>query len=358
MPPASPHPCEILVVTPWLAPPGGDVLPVAEKLAQELQGRGSFRCVRVASGFGNLVRLGRAVGAADTVWLHDTLDPACVLAFLLARARRKPVIITCHGGAVPWRDPLRRAAARWADRLATEPMLRAATLTIFDSDRVAEDYYRRVRFAAPVKIIPNGVDLRLFHAPMLEKRRYLRQQFALRPDQPVLLFRGRFARREGLDVVRHMAELMPAARFWLAGEGPMDPARWMLPNVHAFRDRSGEALAELYHAADLLVAPGLAEGFPCSIQQALASGLPVLCSPATAAGSQLAGHLLHQAEAWPGDPRRTADHWVQALKRLPLRLPLAGPQLDLADFAQAVWDWGPIAEAHADIFREMQAPPP
>ncbi len=345
---------EILVVTPCLVAPRLGPCAVAERLVETLKNKERFRFTMSArSCLGNLKSLRQKVAAADIVWLHNTLDPATLWAFLLARRRGKRIVITQHTGPIPHRNPLRRVMARWLDRLVTAPMLRTATQTVFVSDRIGEGYYSWVGFTTAVKIVPNGVDPHLFHAPMTEKRRYLRQQFALRADQPVLLFVGNFNERKGVNVLRQLATLLPGWRFWLAGEGPIDPTLWLKPNVHVFAGRSGESLAELYHAADLLVAPGYGEGFPLVIQEALACGLPVLCSPETAEGSQQAKHLLHCAEVWPGDPQRTADAWARALKNLPLRLPLGGPQLELADFAEMTWTPPPLAEVYAEIFDHL-----
>ena len=68
----------------------------------------------------------------------------------------------------------------------------SAQQTVFVSDRVAEHYHRRVMFTAPVMIVPNGVDSETFHPAAADKRWELRSSFALRDDQPVLLFVGRF----------------------------------------------------------------------------------------------------------------------------------------------------------------------
>jgi glycosyltransferase involved in cell wall biosynthesis len=301
----------------------------------------------------SLNKLRQAVKTADLVWLHDTLYPGNILAFLWARRFRKPVVITQHIGPIPYRHPVLRWVMKVADTFVTRPMLRAASQAIFISDSVAEDYYRHVRFKRPVKIIPNGVDTRLFHMPLVHKRRYFRQQFALRSDQPVLLFCGRFVERKGLAVIRHLAGLLPNFRFWLAGRGRIDPTTWLLPNVHVLRGRSAETLAELYQAADLLILPSYGEGFPLVVQEAMACGLPVMCSPKTAAGSFLAKPLLYLADVLPDDPQTTAQAWAKKLKNFPMTLPLPKPVVELVQFAQAQWDWRAIAEAYAGVFGEV-----
>jgi glycosyltransferase involved in cell wall biosynthesis len=295
-----------------------------------------------------LNKVAAAIEASDLVWLHGALNASQQRVFRLAAARGKPVVVTYQGKADP-------GASGWIERRKIIPLLRAAAHVLFTSDRVGEAFFARAHFDRAITIVPNGVDLRIFHAPLIETRRYLRQQFALRAEQPVLLFAGSLIARRGLATLRALAKRLPSWRFWIAGQGPVDPERWMLPNVHVFRDRVGAGLAELYHAADLLLIPGQYDGFPTVAQEAMACGLPVMTSPEVAAGSRGATPLLHLAHSWPQDPARTAEAWAQSLQDFPLALPLQTPLYDLADYAQLTWDWGPIANVIAEIFRAQAA---
>jgi glycosyltransferase involved in cell wall biosynthesis len=291
-------------------------------------------------------RLQEVMERADQVWIHGDMAPCFYRVWRLAKKLRKPVVMTFQGG-------LRNKAgflARLFDKRITMPLLRAVDHAFFTSDRVGEDYYNRAAFTKPISIVPNGVDLRVFHAPLLETRRYLRQQFALKAEQPILLFVGPFTKAKGLLMLRELAKRMPNWRFWLAGNGKIDPERWLLPNVHVFRDRRGPMLAELYHAADLLLAPGETAGFPRAIQEAMACGLPVMTSPEIAAGSRAATPFLHLAHVWARDPARTAEVWHRKLLDFPLHLPLSAPLYDIADFAQLTWEWAPIASVYAEVF--------
>jgi glycosyltransferase involved in cell wall biosynthesis len=148
---------------------------------------------------------------------------------------------------------------------------------------------------------------------------------------------------------------LPDWRFWLVGQGPIDPESWYRPNVHVFREREGAALAELYQAADVLILPSFGEGFPLVIQEAMACGLPVICSPATAAGSQLAKPFLLTATVDSGAPTRTAALWAKRLKAQREFLPLTQANTDLANAAHYFWPWPKIAECYAAIFDDLSA---
>ena len=380
------RPLEVAVVSHYYGPHGGGIELVAERLIREIATDETIHFTWIASATdpapiidgqatlpmrtfnatekllgvpwpiwttGSLRRMRQFIQKADVVWLHDTLYLGNIVAFYAARKAGKPVVIAQHIAPIPYRNPLLRWTMHAADRLITARMLKNANEVIFISDRVAEDYYHRVRFTRPIKVIPNGVDVRLFHPPISENRRFLRQQFALKAEQPVLLFVGRFVEKKGLDVIRRLAQMLPEWRFWLAGSGRINPDKWLLPNVHVFKNRKGQSLAELYQAADLLLIPSYGEGFPLVIQEAMACGLPVLCGPSTAQGNALAMPHLNVAEVIPNNPEKTAQIWLEKLKTFPVPLPLKKPQETLAEFALTSWDWPPIARVYADILRKM-----
>lgn len=381
-------PIEIAVITHYFGGHGGGIELVTERLLHELArdealhftwfasdcdpapqiSETALRPMRTCNGFeklfgfpwpiwglGSLRALKQTIKNSHIVWLHDTLYFGNIWAFFFARWHKKQIVITQHISPIPYRNLLMRWLMKVADRLFTTSMLKTAHEVIFISDRVAEDYYRRVAFTRPIKVIPNGVDVRLFHAPIPENRRFLRQQFALKNEQPVLLFVGRFVEKKGLEVLRRLAILMPEWRFWLAGNGPIDPDKWLLPNVHVFRNRKGQSLADLYQAADLFLMPSYGEGFPLVIQESMACGLPVVCGPSTAEGSQMAVPHLHIADVWPENPERTAAAWFEKLKNFPVQLPLLAPQEDVAEFALLSWDWHPIARVYAGLFMNLAA---
>src|SRR4029077_19092998 len=104
------------------------------------------------------------------------------------------------------------------------------------------------------------------------------------PGHPLFLFLGRFVEKKGLPVLRELAQRLPQVRLLLAGWGPIDPAAWGLPNVTVVRSPSTGELSALYQAADLLLLPSVGEGFPRSVQEAMACGTPALVGSETAAG--------------------------------------------------------------------------
>lgn len=379
----------VLVVTPYYAQHGGSIERIAGQLIQDIAAKDVFHFTWAASNcvepkqqksnmteegksllllpmralnqlerfFGwrwpiwtrrSIRQLRRAVEGVDCLWLHDTFSLGSLLAFHMARQQHKPILITKHSGPTKHPHFIQRLWMSGIDSLITRRLLSQAQQTTFTGDAAAEFYYHRIGFSSPVKIIPNGVDGHIYHPPLPEKRSYLRARFALRRDQPVLLFVGRFTSENGLMVIRELAKLLPEWRFWLAGNGPINPEKWFLPNLQVFRDRQDKDRVELYQAADLLLLPGYKQGFPLSAQEAMACGLPLMCGPATAASSHLAKPYLWVVDVDGSQPRKTAALWATKLKAGKSLLPLTEAKSELSELAESYWEWPKIAGYYAD----------
>jgi glycosyltransferase involved in cell wall biosynthesis len=299
----------------------------------------------------SLRALRQAIFTADLVWIHGTLYPGAWAAYRFAKILRKPVLATQHESPslhMARGNPLRYAAVKLADMLMTARLLRRARQVVFTSNAAAR-YYRKRAFKTPTKVIPNGVEGEIFHPPSTEDYRNLRSRFALRDDQPVLLFAGRFDTASGLPIIRRLAQHLPRWRFWLAGHGRVKPESWYLPNVQVFRDRTGERLADLFKAADLLIMPGVDPESPHVLQQALACQLPVMCAPAVVAGHAVAARCL-VVNTNPASPEETAKHWVQKLKAGKDAWP-AQPNADVP--FDTSWDWLQVAAHYTEILQEL-----
>lgn len=294
-----------------------------------------------------LRRLAHACRDADVVHLHDCLYLANLVAFAAARRARRPVLVTQHIGHVPYRNPLLRAAHRTANRLLGAWLLGGADQVVFESDTVRAYFSRFVRFARPAPLVENGVDTDRFRPATAEHRRELRARLGVPPGTPLLLFLGRFVDKKGLPVLRDLAQRFPQARWLFAGWGPLDPSRWGLPNVSVVHRPPTDELAALYQAADLLLLPSVGEGFPLSVQEAMACGTPALIGAETAAGSPHAsGVILAERTGTPD----TAERWTARLQAL-----LASPQAlealrpGVARFAAEHWSWDRCVARYAEL---------
>lgn len=300
-----------------------------------------------------LRRLWRACRDADVVHLHDCLYFPNVVAFGAARVARRPVLVTQHIGHVPYRNPLLRMALRAANAILGRWVLGGADQVVFESESVRAHFARFVRFRRPPLLVQNGVDTQVFAPATAERRRELRSRFGVPASAPLLLFVGRFVEKKGLPVLRELARRLPQARLLLAGWGPIDPSAWGLPNVSVVSSPATDELRALYQAADLLLLPSVGEGFPLSVQEAMACGTPALIGAETAAGCPQAGAVLLAEASGTAD---TAERWalrLQSLLASPQTLAALRPQV--AHFAREFWSWEQCAAQYAAALRSCAA---
>jgi 1,2-diacylglycerol 3-alpha-glucosyltransferase/glucuronosyltransferase len=122
-----------------------------------------------------------------------------------------------------------------------------------------------------VKLWPRGVDTTLFQP---------RAAAAVAWPRPIFLTVGRLAVEKNVEAFLRLD--LPGTKL-VVGDGP---ARAQLakayPDAVFLGSRQGEALAEIYAAADVFVFPSRTDTFGLVLLEALASGVPVAAFPAPA----------------------------------------------------------------------------
>ena len=194
-------------------------------------------------------------------------------------------------------------------------MLRAADQVVFISETTAA-HFGGLRYRRPPLTLFNGVDTDLFRpaAPRRERARRGRRWICGKSGRSLCSLGGS-SRRRASRCCRRWPRLRPEVDFVLAGAGPIDPRRWGLANVRVIAGLSGERLAGLYRAADLLLLPSVGEGYPLVIQEALASGLPVLCGAESAAADPAAAPFLDGVAVDLSRPEATASAFARRWTR-------------------------------------------
>jgi alpha-maltose-1-phosphate synthase len=146
---------------------------------------------------------------------------------------------------------------------------------------VASSFSKRTLVAQGVSedkilINPYGVDLDLFHPPARPRER--------RPLR--FLFLGLISARKGIPLLLEAWAKMNLqdAELWLVGP-VSERERALIPDLRGLKllgKRAHQELPNLLRQCDVLVFPSYCEGFAMVILEALASGMPVITTEATA----------------------------------------------------------------------------
>ena len=122
-----------------------------------------------------------------------------------------------------------------------------------------------------------GVDTERFHPSLRDDR--LRAEIA--PGGEVIAgYVGRLAIEKRVDLLASVAAL-PGVRLAVTGGGPMEEElRQAIPAAVFLGERHGEDLARIYASLDFFVHTGPFETFGQTVQEAAASGLPVIAPAA------------------------------------------------------------------------------
>lgn len=173
------------------------------------------------------------------------------------------------------------------------------------STHVAESFGAWPKHASKLFVSPYGVDL---------------EQFPLRnvtpaSSNPTLLFVGHWSRRKGVDVLSEAVEAIEGVRLIHVG-ALLDCPFPNHPRFIHFDPVSQLKLKEFYEVAHVFVLASREEGLALVQAQAIASGLPLVCTDRTG-GADLAKHpgLARQVRVVPaGDSKALKNALVSTLE--------------------------------------------
>ena len=227
---------------------------------------------------------GREAERADVVHAHGFLYMGTLAALAAAEGAGVPRVLSEHVGHVPYSSRvLDRAQAiaigtlgRWSARRAD------AILVLNEKVR-----YELAELAphARIAIEANGVDLDRFRpAEGAGERARLRAELGW-DERPRVLFVGRSVEKKGLDLALD-ATAAAGGAFVLVVAGTDTPAG---PDVEGLGHVEPDRMPDLMRACDAFLLPSRGEGFPVAVQEAMASGLPVVLADDPSYRAALAG---------------------------------------------------------------------
>ena len=159
-----------------------------------------------------------------------------------------------------------------------------------------------------IRLWGRGVDTERFHPALRDEG--LRAEIA--PAGEVIVgYVGRLAVEKRVDLLISLASL-PGVKLAITGGGPMeDELRAALPTAAFLGMRHGADLARIYASLDIFAHTGPFETFGQTVQEAAASGLPVV-APAAGGPVDLVADGVTGYLVTPGDP----DALSQAVREL------------------------------------------
>lgn len=244
----------------------------------------NLRPRRVAPALPPLVRLARDV---DVV--HTQLPWADIAGRMAAVAARKPCVTTLQS---TWYDDSnlsalnasQRRRARWVRRL--DAFTARWSEHFFAVSAATRETYVRELGVSPAKIevISNTVDLNRFNPTILGDRDAIRAELGCGGGELVVIMVARLVPAKGhVYAIDAMARINRSSnvRLYLVGDGP---------EAEQLRARATACAApvvflgaradvpRLMHAADVFLFPSIIEGMPLALLEAMAMGLPCVCS--------------------------------------------------------------------------------
>ncbi len=297
---ASPTPVRVLLVSPLPPPPGGietwtQILcerglppPFAFELVDTRAFRGHSaapprlnltevrRNLRILWQIYRALSSGRFFLAHLNFFLTFTGMPRNLASAWIAKWAKVPYIAHLRGTfKVPLGDGIAARFYRWAYR------------TIFDNAvqilALGQPSYRAILelgdFAHKTRpLMPNFVDFRTIPERVLDRRDHLR-----------VIFTGALVEAKGIHTIVEVAEHLPNARFQLVGDATAESRADLLRHIRerGVEDRvqvlgpvANREVVEMLSESDVFLFPSEFEfeGFPNSIAEAMAVGLPVVAS--------------------------------------------------------------------------------
>jgi phosphatidyl-myo-inositol dimannoside synthase len=237
----------------------------------------------LAAGWFKALRVAQKRGA--TVMHGHWVVPGGVIA---AAARPSlPLVVSLHGSDVFVAE--RTAAAR---RAAGRVFRRAGAVTACSTDLAS----RAIALGAPaerLEVVPYGVDVLRFR-PAPDARASVRAAAGIDTTTPLLFAAGRLVRKKGFEyLIDALRSVDGRVQLAIAGAGDLDAelraraaAAGVADRVRFLGDLRQDAVASWLAAADVAVVPsvrddsGNVDGLPNTVLEALASGTPVVATPA------------------------------------------------------------------------------
>lgn len=208
----------------------------------------------------------------DIIHAHFLLPPG-LIGVLVGKITGIKTAVTAHGSdlLIQSKNPLLRRFIKY--------VLGNANYVLVVNNKLKEKALELGVDPEKIYITPNAVDITQFNP----KNEGLPSDIKISQDKPVILFVGNLVFQKGIEYLLEAKKLMSCdTELVIVGDGPLHRKLEKkvvddeIPDVIFVGARRD--VDKIMPSADLFVLPSVSEGFPITILEALASGLPVVAT--------------------------------------------------------------------------------
>lgn len=244
--------------------------------------------------------LRETAASADILHFHHP-NPTGDVSYFLARPKA-PVVMTYHS------DVVRQKYAMWMYGRVQQRMMAACRVIMPTSPQYIESSRWLGRFREKCRVVPLGIDLRKYRCTQAVRAKA--DEIRNRLAGPIVLFVGKLRYYKGLPYLIEAMEQLEATLVIIGG-GPEFSRIREIAEIHKVTPRAqflgelpdAEVLPYLY-AADVFCLPShqRSEAFGLSQVEAMACGLPVVCTEIGTGTSFVNQHMVTGVVVPPADP--------------------------------------------------------
>jgi D-inositol-3-phosphate glycosyltransferase len=215
----------------------------------------------------------KRVNEFDVVHIHDSFYISSFWAAFFAVFYKKPILLTQHVSLVAHPSKIVMHLQKIVYSTTGAFIQNCSDLIITYNNRVESFLINKGLPEKKLLRLVNGVDTEYFSPVSEEIKKQYKIELGLDPKKKALLFVGRFVPKKGFKKVLDSQD----DRYQIVFAGGDTPLKTTDRTIFLGKLSQSEIL-KAYHACDVFVLPSESEGFPVSIQEAMACGLPVITS--------------------------------------------------------------------------------
>jgi D-inositol-3-phosphate glycosyltransferase len=210
----------------------------------------------------------------DVVHIHEVFYMISHMAAFGVWVLRKPMYLTQHVAIVDHPSKLVVLVQSMVYKIFGTPIFRLARKIVCYNTNVRDFLCTYRGMEHKILLNYNGIDTAFFTPGLPEEKKDLRQKYNLPTPKPIALFVGRLVPKKGYDIVHKAAS--SEYHTLIVGAGDQSVTLQSSKDVTFFGPATPSQLQELYRLSDVFVFPAIGEIFTLVMQEAMASGLPII----------------------------------------------------------------------------------